>query len=447
MAFNTSTLSSHQTTGSGKPLSRTDALVLISLVGVMAVLAIAGGCFMGHIFTQSDAGWYLKIAEGQTASVLAPFSSRELGPLVVRGLAHIPGIDIHTAFIIEGVLSLLVLLAMVGWMLIKAGTKNVLIAAVAGLSLWPFLFKGLVLPDLFFSALLAVFLLLLARNQFLACALMFVPLWMSREAAIVALVCFLAAGWRRLRLSHSLTAVAASIAGIGIVRHLVAGGPGNREHFGFLLYMTGKVPWNIARNLFGIVPWMNLRTEFCKVPVWQVDVHFGSVTAVGICGWDPIVAVTVIRAALATFGLLPILLVYVWKKEKRALWPESPMLRFCVLYGLISVVLAPTMGTSSNRYINYAWPLFALALPMIVSKHVDFGRSTIVAGLLITHIALSWSLVPFNAERLSNTGEIASVVLIGVIYAVTWILLRQARISKSSDLDRPDPAHPDAVMS
>jgi hypothetical protein len=412
-----------------KRLSRTNRLGLASFVGLTAVMAVVGGRFIGNVFSQSDVAWYLKIAQGQTSTVLAPFSYRELDPLIARALAYALRIDIHTAFIVEGVFWLFLLLGIVGSLLIRAGTDPILVAAVAGLSLWPILFYELALPDLCFAALLAIFLLLLAQDQYLACALMFFPLWMSREATIVVLVCFFAAGWRQLRPLHYLAAIATSIAGMSVIKNLAAGGPGNQEKLGGLLYTLGKVLWNGARNVIGIVPWMNLRTDFCAVPAWEWHVHLGRITSVGICGWDLIQPVWVIRLGLATFGLLPVLLVYFWRENKEAFWPESPMLRFCLLYGLLSSALAPVLGTGTIRFFAYAWPLFSLAVPIIVSEQINVSR-TALAGPLVAHILLSWTLVLIGG-RLNDAVEIMTLALVGVTYACAWILLRRSRVPRS----------------
>ena len=38
--------------------------------------------------------------------------------------------------------------------------------------------------------------------------------------------------------------------------------------------------------------------------------------------------------------------------------------RFSVIYGLISLLLAPLLGASTDRLVEYAWPLFFVALPV-----------------------------------------------------------------------------------
>ena len=92
------------------------------------------GTAMGNFFTVPDVEWYLKIAQGNTAAVIQPFAFRQLGPLVCRALTFIPHIGVGSAYVLDGVVSLLVLLGIVGFMLRREGANPIVLAAVGGLA-------------------------------------------------------------------------------------------------------------------------------------------------------------------------------------------------------------------------------------------------------------------------------------------------------------------------
>lgn len=415
---------------------RTRSFYLFSAITL--AIAIGGGFTMGDMFTLSDTKWYLSIAEGNTALVLQPFSSRQLGPLIVKALHHIFAIGIQQGFVIEALVSIVILVGIVGYLLTSQGVRLMALAAIAGLGFWPILFNGFVLPDLWFAALLSVFLLLLEREQYLGAALMFFPLWLTREVAVLVLVCFLVAYWRRLRLVYHAVAVASGVGGALVVKHLASVGLGNQERIGYATYMIGKVPWNLLRNGLGIMPWINLRTDICAVPVWKMNVHFDRVTAVGICGWDPGFPLWMFHIALASFGLLPVLFVFLLK-QKGAWWPANPMLRFCILYGLLSIALAPMIGVTLVRYFGYAWPLFVIALPQmtLVTRTLTRGAA---CWFLPAHFLLAWTLVPYHTRKFTVLTELALFAFAGVLYIATWIALSKGRPIRFVDQADPNRA-------
>ena len=266
-------------------------------------LAIMAGLAMGHIFDQPDSGYYLLLSGGRP--VMAPFAWRQLGPLLVRW-EMLAGMKWTAAWYAEGVAALAVFVAGVAWLLVRSGAPRWLLAATLGMGFWAFEFNALVLPDLLFGALLCVFLLLLASGRRMVAAGMLFPLMLTRESAWLVLVCLLAAAWGRLHRSEVAVGVAAAVAGMLLVRHLVGAAPPNQEGIGPGLYLLAKAPWNLLRNVFGVVGWADAAPA-CAVPVWRIDLHLEVVRAVGVCGFSAVGPVRTLGAALASFGLLPLL--------------------------------------------------------------------------------------------------------------------------------------------
>jgi hypothetical protein len=399
-------------------------------VASTATVSVLVGTAFGDIFDLPDVEFYLKIAQGDTAHVLQPFALRQLGPLVCRAIAALLHVSVNAAFVTEGVVSLLVLLGIVGFLLLRAGAGTAMLLAVGGLAFWAALFNGLALPDLWFAALLGILLLLLYYQRFLVAAFMLFPLFLSRESTILVLVCLLVAGWRRMRKVDYAVAVIASLAAMRLVKILTSGGMSNREQMSPLLYMAGKVPWNFAKNILGLPPWNPLNTASCAVPQWQTSLHLGGVSAFGVCAWEPALPAWTLRLALSSFGLLPLLLIYLWLKTPRARWTTNVMLRFCILYGALSFVLAPELGSSVPRLFDYAWPGFIVAAPMLAIRHLRLpGR--IAWPLVALHLAVAWSAALNTFDTMSFTFEALTILALACAYIAGWMMLRQASFADS----------------
>jgi hypothetical protein len=135
----------------------------VALAAAVALpVAVAAGLAMDGIYTQSDTTHYLNLAAGRPA--MLPFASRQLGPLVVRGLSHLPGVTIERGFLIEGLAALVFFFCTVMFLLVRSGAQRWMIAAIAGMFFWAEQFNALVLPDIFYGALLCGFLLLLRKG-------------------------------------------------------------------------------------------------------------------------------------------------------------------------------------------------------------------------------------------------------------------------------------------
>lgn len=389
-----------------------------------ATLAVLAGISLGQVFTQPDVDWYVKIAQGNTASVLQPFAFRQLAPLVCRAIAALFHISIESAFLAEGILALLATLSLTCFLLLRAGATPLFLAAIGGLAFWAQLFNGLALPDLWFAALLSIFLVLLSQERLLLAALMLFPLYLSRESTVLVLVCFLIAGWRRMRVLEYVVALVSSFAGMRMIKFFTSGGLSNREHLDPNLYMAGKIPWNFAKNILGLPLWNDLNQANCAAPRWQMNLHLGGIHTIGVCSFQPELPAWTLRLGLSCFGLLPLLLFYVWRR-RRSLRIDNFLLRFCILYGAISFALAPMLGSAVARLFAYAWPLFIVAVPILVIRHLTLPPRAALA-LLSLHLAVSWSAVVDHFSNLPLPQELLLLLTIAACYAMAWQFLQQA---------------------
>ena len=392
-------------------------LTVAGFVATASLLAVGAALRMGHIFDQADTTHYLNLAAGRPA--LLPFASRQLGPLLVRGLVRLTHVSVEQAFFVEGTLALLFFTGTIAFLLVRSRSPKWIVPALAGMFFWTLVYNGLVLPDLFYAALLCGFLLLLRQRQMLAAGCMMFLLALARESTLLTLVCLLAAGWRRLRWHEAAVAIVGTGAGIELAKHLAANALPNTEGISPALYLIAKIPWNLLKNFFGIVPWANVYRS-CEVPRWQMPLHFGPLTAVGVCRFGWRYPVWLLFQAMAVFGLLPLLLV----KLRRVRMPVSNsrdevLLRFCVIYGVISFAMAGLLGEAFGRLFGYSWPLFLVALPMLLGVSGANFKSVRAAILfLLLHLSLTW----LNAQLHQPLLVVPALVL----YGLGWWLLQMS---------------------
>jgi hypothetical protein len=394
------------------PGARRRAVAVAAAVGVP--LAVVAGLAIGGVFTQSDTTHYLNLAAGKAA--MLPFASRQLGPLAVRALAHLRGVSIERGFLIEGAAALVFFFCSVMFLLVRSGAQRWMIAAIAGMFFWSEQFNALVLPDIFYAALVSGFLLLLRRGWVMAAAMMMLPLAVARESTVLTLVCFLLAGWRLLRWREILTAVGSFAAGMLVVKGLSANALANKEQISPAFYMFAKMPWNFLKNFLGLNPWANVY-QACDVPAWQHAVHLGRLQAVGYCGFELWLPVRLLGAALVSFGLLPLLLIWVRRAGVKAGGREDLMVRFALVYGLVTFCMAGLLGDSVLRLFEYGWPLFLVALPVVLGRAgVGFRSGGLAAGFVGVHLLLTWAVVGLGGWGLLG------VAVVG--YGVGWWMLR-----------------------
>lgn len=382
-------------------------IALFLLVAATVLLAVSIGSYEPHGLIMPDADQYMAMAQGHDAAVMQPFASRQLAVLLARLLAATLHLSLLQAFILQGIACLVVLSAIVYRCILRWSIPRCLLPLFVLMPFWPSLYRNMVLPDLMYAALLAVFLLLLWNGRLLAAACMMLPLMLTRESTSLTLVCLLLAAWGPLRWAGRIMAVAATVLGAEIVKHLSAHALPNQEHLSGAQYLLGKFVWNGIRAL-GVLPWSNVYPNLCAQPKWLVLLHIGPVRSIGLCqfsAWPPLITATSI---LTVFGVLP-LIVLVRRRSiyTRSLVRATPVLRFSLLYGTVSFLLAPFLGTASDRLFSYAWPLLLVALPAFLQLEEWRVTGMQWASLLAVQIGL----LLLQASLMTPATVIATLVL------------------------------------
>ncbi len=342
-----------------------------------------------------DVRFYVDMAQRRFDLVPQPFTSRPLAPLLARYLAPLAHGSVHAGFIVLAYVSLLWTLVVVFWLLLRSRSPRWMVGAVAIVPFWWQLLGYAGLPDPLYTALLATLLLALECGWTYSAAGLMLPLMLARESTSLTLLCLLAVGWRRLRPVGCLLAVGSAAAGAFAVHRLSAAGLPNPEHLSGGVYMVGKLVSNSLRS-FGVLPWSNVYPVLCAAPSWQMSLPMGRVQSVGVCTWDTVAPMQLIWALLTTFGLLPLLAIALWRRWIPAFRHDDLALRFCLLYGGLSLLLAPALGTWYARLFAYGWPLLLVAVPRLLDCGPGDRRGWRLAGagpyrwgaLLLVHVVL-----------------------------------------------------------
>ena len=138
------------------------------------------------------------------------------------------------------------------------------------------------------------------------------------------------------------------------------------------------------------------------------------------------------RLLLAWFGIFgigPALAVVLWRRMLPTLSGQGRDLqitpgmalvfRFCIVYGVISILLTPLLGASADRLVEYGWPFYFLALPWFISTSDDV-RGFRSVWILLLHLLTCW-LAWFGFRQQTPSfllAGLAVLVLNGVGYAL-----------------------------
>ncbi len=401
-------------------------MVAIGSLLVFSWCALRNGDLM-FAWGLPDVQFYVDMAQRRFDLVPQPFTSRPLAPLLARYLAPWMHTGVQGGFVVLASVSLFWTLAVVFWLLLRSRSPRWIMAAVAMIPFWWQLLGYAGLPDPLYTALLAALLLALEYGWMYAAAGLMLPLMVARESTSLTLLCLLVVGWRRLRPSGCLLAVGCAALGAFAVHRLSAAGLPNPEHLSGGVYMVGKLVSNSLRSV-GVLPWSNVYPVLCTVPAWGMRLPLGHAISVGVCSWQPLAPMQLLWALLTTFGMLPLLFVASWRGLFPALRHGDTLLRFCLVYGSVSLLLAPALGTWYARLFGYGWPLLLVAVP----RMLNFGPTDLhgerlasagpyrCGALLVVHATIC-----AQGDRIGTPWNVVAVVLLEVTAAA--LIMVQSR--------------------
>jgi hypothetical protein len=201
----------------------------------------------------------------------------------------------------------------------------------------------------------------------------------------------------------------------------------NLHHINDTLYLIGKIPWNLSRNLLGITLWTNTLHPEPPLHVWNLPrwAPTGDIHQVGYAAYHSIYQISTAVQLLTAFGLGSCLvLILVWRTSLHKLLPRNePYLCIAAIYGAVTFLLAPVLGAAMTRLFDYGWPLFLLYLPALIPRVWRNVPTWIVALLLPLHLITAWTeLARLTFFHFNITGTF--VILIVCNLAAASLLFR-----------------------
>jgi hypothetical protein len=226
-----------------------------------------------------------------------------------------------------------------------------------------------------------------------------------------------------------------------VSRHFAQGGPASVHGLGGGAYILGKLVWSFFKNVLGLPLWSNTLPE-CS-PIWTKALpaghHFGAIEEIGLCQpsvWGP---ARLLIAWFGIFGIGPSLAVALWRKmispapatDKR-LPGQIIVFRFCLLYGVISILMTPLLGASADRLVEYGWPFYFVVLPWFVAMQYDLSGIRTYSVVLL-HLLTCW-LAWFGFRQQTPSYLFAGWLVLG-FNCVNYALLKRF----GAGLGRPQP--------
>ena len=394
--------------------------ILLATLAMVAVWIAARHLPSGDM----DGLHYLAMAHGQRA--MKPFAFRFLAPAIARVYAHITGSSADRGLLLLGMLSIWTLLYGV-FSLVLRRRQGVWFALVLILiPFWLHTFIDYRLPDLPHAALCMVYLLLLRRRRWGWAAVMLTVMYLTRESTLLIAIIAIPVLWRlagrRVGLMHAAATLVGMTGSKFAARHALP----NHQNMNDTLYMIGKIPWNLSRNIFGVTLWSNMEPIFPPVRVWNVPrwIHAGGIHQVGYSAFFSGYPIFTLCTILSSFGIgFCAILCLWWKTPLRALLPrDKPYLCIAAIYGAAAYFLAPTLGASETRLLDYGWPLFLVYLPAVMLTVWRNAPTWTIYALVVLNFVDAWT--DPVAKMLGSPYLYEVPVFLGCNLIAAWLLLK-----------------------
>jgi hypothetical protein len=380
-----------------------------------------------------DAGQYRLLALGQRSAVPAPFSARILGPAMAGWLGRVTGLGVDTGFLLLGIVCVVALIALVAGLLWSWRAPVAIFAGVFLMPFWVDIFHDYYLPDLLHATVLAAILLcLLFGHTGLALLLLF-PAYLARESTLLLAACLIFACWRRIPLRSAAVGLLAVVAGVLVSRHYGQSGPPSIHGLGGGVYILGKLFWSLFKNVLGLPLWSNTLPECSPIRVIALPRPLGAIRAVGVCQpslWGP---GRLLLAWFGIFGIGPAVAVILWRRMVHTLFGQGRDLelttgmvivfRFCIVYGVISILMTPLLGASADRLVEYGWPFYFVVLPWFICSSYGL-RGFRPAWVVMLHLLTCW--VAWFGFRQQTASFLLSGLAVLVLNGVGYALVRRS---------------------
>lgn len=410
----------YSTVANRPKLAQSITFVLVSLL----VAGIAISLARPNAYTPYAEGIdYVRMAHGKYSTAYFYYAGRILHPWLAGMVGRIASFSIDDSFrwIAVSLVPILVLAMTYPFRHLRVSYQFVggilfLTPSVIGV-IYNYYFQ-----DLLFVTLIAIFLLVVSRNVYLAGPVVFL-LGLTRElSGLLVGTAIILLSVRRKYLAMLLMIIC-YLPALVVVRRLISRAVPNKHGVGVLTMDLLKIPWNASRNLLGVTIWTdtNKDTSPCVPRVIREVARYGvgHITEVGVCDWEPQLPLSTLELVFTSFGILPLAGILRHRLISKSCVSASDAWRIACGYGLGALILTPLQGTWLSRYIVYALPLFWA----IAKGAMEWASSLRVSRLAITialcgHAFIAW--LPWIVHGWAS-GSLWQIVAIDATTAAAYV--------------------------
>jgi hypothetical protein len=405
------------------------------LAAVLATLVMLAGLkYLRHFtYVDTDSSHYQAMANGRIE--MKPFAFRVLDPAIARSFSDVTGKSTDVGFLVVGLASGWLLLYGVLSLVLERRQDTWLALVLVFMPFWVRNFSNYFLPDPLHAALVMGYLVLLRRRWWGSASILLAFMFLARESTLLIAVIAAPVLWWLVNRRAALMQLGGSMAGMAASKFAARHALANQHNINDTLYMIGKIPWNLSRNVFGVTLWTNTMPLFQPIRVWNVPrwMHTGGIHQMGYSAFDSIYPLVTSVRVLTSFGLgVCAVICLVWRTPLRRLLPrEEPYLCIAAIYGAITFLLAPMLGASLPRLCDYGWPLFLVYLPAVIPRVWRNWPIWTVAILVSFHLIAAWIegiqlwIIHFNTVA-------CFAILIGVNLVAGGLIMRMSSRGQQS---------------
>jgi hypothetical protein len=364
------------------------------LAAVLATMVMLAGLkYLKYFpYVDTDSSHYQAMANGKTE--MKPFAFRVLDPAIARSFSDVTGKSTDVGFLVVGLVS--------GWLLLygvlspvlerRQGTWLALVLIL--MPFWLRNFANYFLPDPLHAALVMVYLVLLRRRWWGRASVLLIFMFLARESTLLVALIAAPVLWWLVSRRAALMQLGGALVGMAVSKLVARHALPNQHNINDTLYMIGKIPWNLSRNVFGVTLWTNTMPLLQPIHVWNVPhwMHTGGIHQMGYSAFDSIYPLVTSVRVLTSFGLgVCAVICLLWRIPLRQLLPrEEPYLCISAIYGAVTFLLAPMLGASLPRLCDYGWPLFLLYLPAVMPRVWRNWPVWTIVILIGLHLITAW---------------------------------------------------------
>ncbi len=234
-----------------------------------------------------------------------------------------------------------------------------------------------------------------------------------------------------------------TILGIIVVSRVASDGKPNIHNSNTIVYLVGKVPFNVLTNVCGLQMWTNTHAKnnpegFPNEPLFSFELPSwmptGAMRQVGIYRIAPEIPLMTARFMLTLFGVMLslVVLVIAWRHLRLVRGDGLPYVtQLSLLYGVLAFLLGPGIGASAGRLIAYGWPFAWIAAPDLLSRYFKLTKS-LLSLLIVLQVLACWTPLVLRVVGIDNIPADSIAVIVALACQVlAFKSLNRARLADS----------------